>query len=592
MPPPHQPHSHSHRRSIDPKIWRACAGNSVEIPSLHSRVYYFPQGHLEQSSTSSSSAALLSPLLLSKPLILCRISALHFLAVPTTDEVFAKLLLVPIPQEFPNREQPNGEEFDADDGGDSERQDDKVVSFAKILTPSDANNGGGFSVPRFCADSIFPPLNYQADPPVQMLSVTDLHGVVWEFRHIYRGTPRRHLLTTGWSKFVNHKMLVAGDSVVFMRNGRGEMFIGVRRAVRSTASSDCARLSSQIGGGVTYSTRLNTEDQDCSGGKVMSAEAVTEVAEMAAEGRPFEVVYYPKAGWSDFVVKAEVVEKALKVFWTAGMRVKLAMETEDSSRMTWFQGTLSTASVPENGPWQGSPWRMLQVTWDEPEVLQNAKRVSPWEVEFVGPTPSIHTTFPPTKRFRAPLSHGLLTNAEGEFFFPMMGAANSAMVPFSASLLNYNNFPAGMQGARQDTFCVSNLSHLLSENTPQMCTFNSIGKNEGQKLKRVCTELNIGSSQSDELSPDSQSSMQSFGMELDGNRLQTKVGRSSFQLFGKIIYMNQPVEGGFDDVGCTEDSGNKGYNETEEGHSQLDLSFTKLIDVQCQKASAVEACTL
>ncbi|BFG31851.1 hypothetical protein CerSpe_181250 [Prunus speciosa] len=95
-PPHHHPHSHSHspHRPIDPKIWRTCAGNSVQIPILHSRVYYFPQGHLEQYSSS-------------------------------TDET------------------------------------DKVVSFAKILTPSDANNGGGFSVPRFCADSIFPALNYQ-----------------------------------------------------------------------------------------------------------------------------------------------------------------------------------------------------------------------------------------------------------------------------------------------------------------------------------------------------------------------------------------------------------------------------------------------
>ncbi|CAB4297521.1 unnamed protein product [Prunus armeniaca] len=593
-PSHHHPHSHSHspHRPIDPKIWRACAGNSVQIPILHSRVYYFPQGHLEQSS--SSAPLLLSPLVLSKPLILCRISAVHFVADPTTDEVFAKLLLLPIPNHEPtNRhEPPNDDVFDDAD------ETDKVVSFAKILTPSDANNGGGFSVPRFCADSIFPALNYQAEPPVQTLSVTDLHGVVWDFRHIYRGTPRRHLLTTGWSKFVNHKMLVAGDSVVFMRNSRGEMFVGVRRAVRSTVSSDCAsRWSSHIGGGATTTMRLKTEDQEGSGRKVMSAEAVVGAAEMAAAGRPFEVVYYPKAGWSDFVVKAEVVEKALNVFWSAGMRVKMSVETEDSSRMTWFQGTLSSVSIPDNGPWQRSPWRMLQVTWDEPEVLQNAKRVSPWQVDYVASTPSIHTAFPPAKRFRAPMSPGLLTNAEEEFFFPVPGAPNSTMGQLNASLLNYNTFPAGMQGARQDLYCVSNLSHLLSENTPQMCTYNSFGNNVVPKLKRVSTELNIGSSQSDELSPDSQSSVHSFGTELDGNRYcnSTKVGRSSFQLFGKIIHMNQPVEGGFDDVGCTEDNGNKGYNATEGVNNQLNLSYSKLLerlDVQYQRASAVEACSL
>ena len=112
---------------------------------------------------------------------------------------------------------------------------------------------------------------------------------------------------------------------------------------------------------------------------------------------------------------------------------------------------------------------------------------------------------------------------------PMTGAANSTMGQFNASLLNYNIFPSGMQGARQDLFCVSNVSHLLNENTPQMCTYNSFGNdNMVPRLKRVSTELNIGSPQSDQLSPYSQSSPHSFGMELDGNQYcnSTKVGRS------------------------------------------------------------------
>lgn len=89
---------------------------------------------------------------------------------------------------------------------------------------------------------MFPPLDFQADPPVQKLFITDIHGVVWDFRHIYRGTPRRHLLTTGWSKFVNNKKLIAGDSVVFMRKSADEMFIGVRRAL----------ISSNVGGTSFY----------------------------------------------------------------------------------------------------------------------------------------------------------------------------------------------------------------------------------------------------------------------------------------------------------------------------------------------------
>ncbi|CAA7039583.1 unnamed protein product [Microthlaspi erraticum] len=64
-----------------------------------------------------------------------------------------------------------------------------------------------------------------------------------------------------------------------------------------------------------------------------------------AQGLPFEVVYYPMAGWSDFVVKAEDVEASIAILKIPGIRVKMAMETEDSSRITWFQGIISSTLV-------------------------------------------------------------------------------------------------------------------------------------------------------------------------------------------------------------------------------------------------------
>lgn len=217
--------------------------------------------------------------------------------------------------------------------------------------------------------------------------------------------------------------------------------------------------------------------------------------------------------------------------------------------------------------------------------------MSPWQVEFVASTPPLQTSgYPPAKRFRA-LNSGLLTDGEGEVFFPMSGAATSTIEQLNASLLSYNTFPAGMQGARQ--FSVSSLSNLLSETT-QMCNYNYFGNNVVPKLKRVSTELNIGSSQSENLSPDSQSSVRSFGTELVGNQYcnPTKVGKSSIQLFGQIIHA--PVENGFGDVGCPEGTGGKDYNETEDMKSS-NVSYTKLlqrVDVQCQRASAIEACYL
>ncbi|XLS58462.1 hypothetical protein HN51_008217 [Arachis hypogaea] len=53
--------------------------------------------------------------------------------------------------------------------------------------------------------------------PTQELVAKDLHGYEWRFKHIVRGQPRRHLITTGWSTFVASKRLVAGDPFVFLR---------------------------------------------------------------------------------------------------------------------------------------------------------------------------------------------------------------------------------------------------------------------------------------------------------------------------------------------------------------------------------------
>ncbi|GAV59317.1 B3 domain-containing protein/Auxin_resp domain-containing protein [Cephalotus follicularis] len=583
MPPsqPQQPLSTTVEPShVDPRIWRACGGISVQIPVINSRVYYFPQGHVEQSfggSANSPSPTIFSPLALTKPFIPCSISAVHLLADPITDEVFTKLVLLPID---PSRgfqsllvEQGNPKT----DGGDGFDDDEKINAFSKILTPSDANNGGGFSVPRFCADSIFPPLDLKAEPPVQTLSITDIHGSVWEFRHIYRGTPRRHLLTTGWSKFVNSKKLIAGDSVVFMRSSMGEMFIGVRRAAKLGNGGDCNRWRDQV----------RAEEA-----RRVTADAVVEATERAAQGLPFEVVYYPRTGWSDFVVKAEVVESALSVFWTAGMRVKMSMETDDSARLTWFQGTVASAMLPESGPWCGSPWRMLQVTWDEPEVMHNVKRVNPWQVDFVAPAPPIHTQFPPAKKHKFPQNYELMTDGEGETYYPTPLFNNSTIGHTDLSLLNYNTFPAGMQGARHDRYSLFSLTDFVSNNTAQLSTDYFFGSNMVPKSKSVSTELNIGSSQSESLSPDSSSSV---------NRSvnSTKVGASTFQLFGKTIRMKEPVEGGFDDVGCMQHAGRKGFNENEDVKNPLGLSLTcpynrplDRLDVQCQRSPTVEACSL
>ncbi|KAI4366581.1 hypothetical protein MLD38_022442 [Melastoma candidum] len=202
--------------------------------------------------------------------------------------------------------------------------DEKLLTYAKTLTPSDANNGGGFSVPRYCADFILPKLDFGNDPSVEVLAVRDMNGTVWNFRHIYRGTPRRHLLTTGWSKFVNSKKLVTGDTVIFMRDPASTatvMSVGIGRASKAGGSAQCARWRQMMGGGGSESNCKEGSVDGLFGGSKGKEEEVVRAMEKWMAMEEFEVVYHPtRIGGgvgtaAEFVIAREAVEEAAKTFW-------------------------------------------------------------------------------------------------------------------------------------------------------------------------------------------------------------------------------------------------------------------------------------
>ncbi|OIW01447.1 hypothetical protein TanjilG_30921 [Lupinus angustifolius] len=391
-------------KCLDSQLWHACAGSMVQMPQLNSEVFYFPQGHAEHALCKVDFGN--KPI---SPLILCRVNAIKFMADLDTDEVYLKLRLTPL----------RDNEIDLKDDcfvgirGVVESQE-KPVSFTKTLTQSDANNGGGFSVPRYCAETIFPKLDYSTvEPPVQTIIAKDVHGECWKFRHIYRGTPKRHLLTTGWSNFVNHKKLVAGDSVLFLRAENGDLCVGIRRAKKgigggSELSSSCwntNQLAPLLFGGGNENNKMLMRRKI--GEKLMGkveAESVIEAVNCAVNGRPFEVVYYPRASKPEFCVKASAVRAAMQIQWCSGMRFKMPFETEDSYRIGWFMGTISSVQVVDPIRWPNSPWRFLQVVWDEPHLLQNVKCVNPWLVEVVSNIPNFHLSpfSPPSKKPRFP----------------------------------------------------------------------------------------------------------------------------------------------------------------------------------------------
>ncbi|XP_034688391.1 auxin response factor 18 isoform X2 [Vitis riparia] len=463
-------------KSLDSQLWHACAGGMVQMPSVSSKVFYFPQGHAEHAHTNVDFAA--APRI--PALVLCRVAAVKFMADPETDEVYAKIRLVPIANN----------ELDCEDdgvmGSSGSEAPEKPASFAKTLTQSDANNGGGFSVPRYCAETIFPRLDYSADPPVQTVIAKDVHGEIWKFRHIYRGTPRRHLLTTGWSTFVNQKKLVAGDSIVFLRAENGDLCVGIRRAKRGIAGGPESPSGWNPASPYAGFPKFLREDESklmrngvggnsnpgsgggLRGGRRVRPESVVEAATLAANGQPFEVVYYPRASTPEFCVKASGVRSAVRIQWCSGMRFKMPFETEDSSRISWFMGTISSVQVADPIRWPNSPWRLLQVTWDEPDLLQNVKRVSPWLVELVSNMPIIHLSpfSPPRKKLRIPQHPDFPFDGQ----FPMSSFSSNPLGSSSPLCCLPDNTPAGIQGARHAQYGIS-LSDLHLNNKLQSGLF-------------------------------------------------------------------------------------------------------------------------
>uniref|UniRef100_A0ACD5Z2E2 Uncharacterized protein n=1 Tax=Avena sativa TaxID=4498 RepID=A0ACD5Z2E2_AVESA len=480
-------------RCVDRHLWLACAGGMCTVPPVGSSVYYFPQGHAEHALGHAAGVDLSAARV--PALVPCRVAAVRYLADTDTDEVFARIRLAPL----------HATDADADildDAADDGQE--KPASFAKTLTQSDANNGGGFSVPRYCAETIFPRLDYAADPPVQTVIAKDVHGAAWKFRHIYRGTPRRHLLTTGWSAFVNQKKLVAGDSVVFLRGSDGgELHVGIRRAKRGFCGAEEGSL---LPGWDQYAgpVRGNVSPRGAAKGRgKVRAEDVFEAARLAGSGRPFEIVYYPRASTPEFCVRAAAVRAAMRIQWCPGMRFKMAFETEDSSRISWFMGTVAGVQVADPMRWPQSPWRLLQVTWDEPDLLQNVKRVSPWLVEMVSSMPAIHLTSfsPPRKKLRIPAYREF--PCEGQLLHPAFPPNPVAhghhyqhyhhhTQSYRPSFFPFpdGSAPAGVQGARQFGPSLSDLhpTHLQSSLTyPGLRCHDHVSA-----TPRISTDLTIG----------------------------------------------------------------------------------------------------
>ncbi|XP_052179642.1 auxin response factor 6 isoform X2 [Diospyros lotus] len=366
------------RRCLNSELWHACAGPLVSLPAIGSRVVYFPQGHSEQvaASTNKEVDAHMPKYPTLPPQLICQLHDVTMHADLETDEVYAQVTLQPLsPQE-----QKDASFLHADLGAPSKQP---TNYFCKTLTASDTSTHGGFSVPRRAAEKVFPPLDFTQQPPAQELIAKDLHGNEWKFRHIFRGQPKRHLLTTGWSVFVSAKRLVAGDSVLFIWNEKNQLLLGIRRANRPQTVMPSSVLSSDS----------------------MHLGLLAAAAHAAATNSRFTIFYNPRASPSEFVIPlAKYVKAVYHTRVSVGMRFRMLFETEESS-VRRYMGTITCLSDLDPVRWPNSHWRSVKVGWDESTAGERQPRVSLWEIEPLTTFPMYPSPFP--LRLKRPWPTGL-----------------------------------------------------------------------------------------------------------------------------------------------------------------------------------------
>ncbi|KAL5220520.1 hypothetical protein ABZP36_025233 [Zizania latifolia] len=341
------------------ELWYACAGPVVSLPRRGSVVVYLPQGHLAAAGAAGGLRGELPVAV--PPHVACRVVDVELCADAATDEVYARLALVAEGEVFERNLHGGGIEREDDmEDGDEERKSGMLHMFCKTLTASDTSTHGGFSVPRRAAEDCFPPLDHKQLRPSQELVAKDLHGAIWRFRHIYRGQPRRHLLTTGWSSFVHKKKLVSGDAVLFLRGDDGELRLGVRRATQLKNEAIFKAFSSD-------SSKTHT---------------LSAMVDSLKHGSVFHICYNPRATASEFVVPYWKFMKSFNYPVCIGMRFKFQFESEDVNERR--AGMIAGVSEVDPIRWPGSKWRSLLVRWEDATDCNFQNRVSPWEIEIVG----------------------------------------------------------------------------------------------------------------------------------------------------------------------------------------------------------------
>ncbi|KAM1697118.1 hypothetical protein ACFX1R_032942 [Malus domestica] len=350
------------------QLWHACAGANVYVPRPGEKVFYFLQGHMEQvEAYANQDCKMEMPRYNLPSKILCNVVCVQLKAEAHTDEVYAQITLLPVTEE----DQVRAEE----ENTPPLLRRTSTRSFSKVLTPSDTSTHGGFSVPKRQADECLPPLDMSQQPPVQDLVAKDLQGYEWCFRHIFRGQPKRHLLTSGWSTFVTTKRLVAGDACIFARGENGELCVGIRRATKTQDTASTSLIS----------------------GHSMQHGILASAFHAISTGTMFTVYYHPWTSPAAFIIPFDQYMKSAENDYSIGMRFRMCSEGEECAEKKRLEGTIIDIEDNDCLRWPSSEWRCLKVRLDTTlDTCLHSERFSPWNIIPLQPKKRARLPDPPS----------------------------------------------------------------------------------------------------------------------------------------------------------------------------------------------------
>ncbi|XP_056847964.1 auxin response factor 13-like [Raphanus sativus] len=355
---------------LNNQLWKLCAGPLFDTPKIGEKLVASMNDELCQ----------LKPIFDIPSKICCNVFSINLKVEINTDEIYAEVSLVPDTSdvEIPIPKNKNNIQ--------------NINYFTKVLSDSDTRKNGGFVLYKRHAIECLPLLDMSQLTPSQEIIAKDIHGREWSFKHTLRGTPKRHLFSSGWNEFAKGKELVAGDSFVFLRGENGESRVGISKAPHQQHNIPTSLISKQSMHHGVVATVLNAIREKCM----------------------FVVFYKPRS--SQFLVNFDKFVDTVNNKFSIGSKFSMRFEGKYLNEIRYNGTVVGVRDFSTH--WKDSEWRSLEVQWDGAATIPRPDKVSPWEIELL-----THSS-PIFKSDDLKHKRQIEVNEFGNYSFPTMSKPN------------------------------------------------------------------------------------------------------------------------------------------------------------------------